>query len=236
MAKLSKRGQVEQLGWKITAIPYFWKEGSLWNDPLTGRKSVAFTDHDSPVGWIVSPPEGFPSTVRRFDGRSPNAAVRWAHEQATAPRLKQELGGVAALMALMGEARTSGMVADAVDEADAPPPRPDAELLNLCGEVMSADRLADMIREGQIPCAWKDKPGHTRAMAQLKEACLTQDRLRPQVVDLRATTAAGVLAKAQVIELLFVNSGGKRAAAVRALVADLVEVLGAGAGASGAVS
>lgn len=151
--------------------------------------------------------------------------MRWAYDQATAPRLKHDLGGVAALVALMGEARRAGVVADAVDDAAAPPSRPDAELLNLCGEVMGADHIADIIRKGDGPCVWTDKPGHQRMMAQLNEACRTQDRLLPQVVDLRATTPAGVLAKAQVIELLFTNTRGKRGDAVRALVADLVAVL-----------
>lgn len=229
MTKLSKRAQVEQLGWRITAIPFFWEEGRFWHIRATGQKSPAHYDYERPEGWIVTPPEGFPSPARRFDGSSPNAAVRWAYDQATAPRLKHDLGGVAALVVLMGEARRAGVVADAVDDAAAPPSRPDAELLNLCGEVMGADRIADIIRKGDGPCVWTDKPGHQRMMAQLSEACRTQDRLLPHVVELRATTAAGVVAKAQAIALLFATSRGKKADAVRALVADLVAVLGAGA-------
>ena len=228
MAKLSKRGQVEQVGWKITAIPSFWAEGRLWHNQATGQKSPAHYDYERPEGWIVQPPDGFPSTVRRFDGLSPNAAVRWAHEQATAPRLKQELGGVAALMALMGEARRAGVVADGVDVGGAPP-RPDAELLALCGEVLGAARIADDVRSGPGPCPWTEKPAHRRAMDTLGEACRTQDRLLPRVIEVCATTPAGVVAKAEAIELLFATSRGRRADAVRALVADLVAVLGAGA-------
>jgi len=66
-------------------------------------------------------------------------------------------------------------------------------------------------------------------MGRMDEACRTKDRLLPRVVEVRATTAAGVVAKAQAIGLLFDTSSGRRAAAVRALVADLVAVLGAGA-------
>ena len=235
MAKLSKRAQVEALGWTFKAIPRFWEAGAVWQNSETGQQNGAYWDYKHPKGWVVMPPPGFSASPRQFDNRSPALAVRWAWEQAMAPRLKADLGGVAGLVALMGEARRAGVVADGVD-AGGVPPRPDAELLALCGEVMGADRIADEVRSGPGPCPWTDKPAHGRAMATLGEACRTRDRLMPRVVEVRATTAAGVVAKAQAIELLFATSRGKRADAVRALVADLVEVLGADISASGAVS
>jgi len=229
MAKLSKRAQVEALGWTFTATPRFWAAGTLWHDPATGQQSPVYWDHKHPDAWTATPPAGFPASPRRFDGRSVTPAVRWAYDQAMAPRLQPDLGGVAALVALMGEARRAGVVADGVDGGGAPP-RPDAELLALCGEVMGADRIADEARSGHGVCAWTDRPGFQRVMGRMDEACRTKDRLLPRVVEVRATTAAGVVAKAQAIGLLFDTSRGRRADAVRALVADLVAVLGAGAG------
>ncbi len=112
MAKLSKRAQVEALGWTFVAIPRFFAAGALWHDPATGQQSAEHWDHKRPDGWTAAPPPGFPASPRRFDNSSPNLAVRWAYEQAMAPRLQPDLGGVAALVALMGEARRAGVVAD----------------------------------------------------------------------------------------------------------------------------
>lgn len=230
MAKLSKRAQVEALGWSFAAIPHFWEAGALWTNSRTGQRSAAHWDHKHPDGWTATPPAGFPASPRRFDGGSVNLAVRWAYDQAMAPRLQPDLGGVAALVVLMGEARRVGVVADGVDGAGVPP-RPDAELLALCREVMGANRIADEARSGRSPCPWTDKSGSQRAGERLGEACRTKDRLLPRVVEVRATTAAGVVAKALAIELLFDTSRGRRAVAVRALVADLVAVLQADANA-----
>ena len=236
MAKLSKRAQVEALGWTFKAVPRFWEAGQLWHDPQTGQQSPASWDHKHPDGWIATPPPGFPASRRRFDNRSPNPAVRWAWDQATAPRLQPDLGGVAGLVALMGEARRAGVVADGTDAGCPLPVLPDAELLALCGEVMGAERIMDDVRGGPGLCPWTDKPGFLRAANLLHEACRTQDRLMPRVVEVRATTSAGVVAKARTVDLLFATSRGRRSAAVRALVADLVAVLGANADAGGVVS
>ncbi len=229
MAGLSKRAQVEALGWMLTAIPHFREAGTMWRCLETGRQSAASWDYKRPDGWTVTPPAGFPASPRRFDTSSPNPAVRWAYEQAMAPRLKPNLGGVAGLVALMREARRAGVVADGADEASMPS-RPDAELLALCGEVMGAERIADDVRGGSWPSPWKDAVGFQSASARVSEACRTRDRLLPRVIEVRATTAAGVAAKAQAIELLFATSSGRRAGAVRALVADLVAVMQPGAG------
>ncbi len=230
MAKISKRAQVEALGWTFKAIPRFHAAGTMWTNSQTGQRNAAYWDHKHPDGWTAIPPPGYPASPRRFDNRSPNLAVCWAYEQAMAPRLQPDLGGVAALVALMGEARRAGVVAEGVDGGGAPP-RPDAELLALCGEVMGADRIADEARSGPGPCPWTDRPGFQNVMGRMSEACRTKDRLLPRVVEVRATTAAGVVAKAQAIELLFDTSRGRRAEAVRALVADLVAVLQADANA-----
>ena len=229
MAKLSKRAQVEALGWTFKVIPRFWEAGALWHNSETGQQSPAHWDHKHPDGWTATPPAGFPAGPRRFDGSSVNPAVRWAYDQAMAPRLQPDLGGVAALVALMGDARRAGVVADGVDVGCSLPVRPDAELLALCGEIMGADRIADEARSGPGPCPWTDKPGFQRVMGQMNEACRTKDRLMPRVIEVCAATPAGIVAKARAVELLFDTSSGRRAAAVRALVADLVAVLGAGA-------
>ena len=63
-------------------------------------------------------------------------------------------------------------------------------------------------------------------MDTLGEACRTRDRLLPRVIEVCATTPAGFVAKAEAIELLFATSRGRKADAVRALVADLRAVLG----------
>ncbi len=202
MAKLSKRAQVEALGWTFTAIPRFHAAGTMWANSQTGQCNAAYWDHKHPDGWTATPPPGFPASPRRFDNHSPNLAVRWAYEQAMAPRLQPDLGGVAALVALMGEARRAGVVADGV-------------------------------RSGSWPFPWEDKAGHQSASFMLGDACRTRDRLLPRVVEVRPTTAAGVVAKAQAIELLFDTSRGRRAEAVRALVADLVAVLQADVGVGG---
>ncbi len=91
MAKLSKRAQVEALGWTFTAIPRYWAAGVLWHDPATGRESAASWDHKHPDGWTVTPPPGFRASPRRFDTSSPTPAVRWAYDQATAPRFQPDL-------------------------------------------------------------------------------------------------------------------------------------------------
>ncbi len=235
MAKLSKRAQVEALGWTFAAIPHFVAAGVLWHSPATGQHSPAHWDHKCPDGWTATPPAGFPASPQRFDGRSVTPAVRWAYDQAMAPRLQPDLGGVAALVALMGEARRAGVVADGMDGGGAPP-RPDAELLALCGEIMGADRIADEARNGPGPCPWTDKPGFQRVMGRMSEACRTKNRLMPRVIEVRATTPAGVVAKAQAIGLLFDTSRGRRADAVRALVADLVAMLGTSADVGGVAS
>ncbi len=231
MAKLSKRAQVEALGWTFTAIPRFRTAGALWHDLATGRESAASWDYKRPDGWTVTPPPGFPASLRRFDTSSPNPAVRWAYDQAMAPRLQPELGGVAGLVALMGEARRAGVVADGTDVGCILPVRPDAELLALCAEMMGGGRLVDEFRSGPGPCPWTEKPAHQRAMSSFSEACRTLDRLLPRVVEVPATTAAGVVAKARVIERAFGNSRSAKAKAdaVRSLVADMVTLLQPGA-------
>ena len=225
----SKRAQVEALGWAVVPIPRFWPAGALWHDTATGRESPASWDDKNPVGWTANPPPGFPADPRRFDTSSPNPAVRWAYDQAMAPRLKPDLGGVAGLVALMGEARRVGVVADGAD-VDCPlPVRADAELLALCGEVMGAERIADDVRDGSWPCPWDDAAGFRLASDRVSDACRTRDRLMPRVVEVKATTVAGVTAKGRAIALMFATSRGRRADAVRALVADLVAVLQPGA-------
>ncbi len=221
----SKRARLVALGWAFVPIPRFWADGALWHDTATGRKSPESWDERNPVGWTAKPPPGFPADPRRFDTSSPNPAVRWAWDQAMAPRLKPELGGIAGLVALMGDARRSGIVADGADTDCALPVRPDAELLALCREVMGAERIADDVLDGPMPDRWADRPTHQRTMARLSEACRTRDRLLPRVIEVEATTTAGVVAKARAIETLFSTSRGQRADAVRSLVADLVAVL-----------
>ena len=233
MAKLSKRAQVEALGWTFTAIPRFWAAGALWHDPATGRKSPASWDHKRPAAWTATPPPGFPASPRRFDHSSPNHAVRWAYEQAMAPRFKPDLGGVAALVALMGEAQRAGVVADGGAASEGVPPRPDAELLALCGEIMGAGRVVDEFRSHAAPCPWTEKLAHQRAMSGFGEACQTRDRLLPQVIEVEATTVAGILAKAGAIGTLFDDKRGLKADAVRSLLADLAAALQAGVGAGG---
>ena len=235
-AKPTKRAQVEALGWTFTVVPSFWAAGALWGNPQTGERSPRHWDSMRPAAWIATPPPGFPASPRRFDGRSPNPAVRWAWEQATAPRLQPDLVGVAGLVALMGEAQRAGVVADCRGAGEGAPPRPDAELLALCGEVMSAERIAGDLRSGTWPCPWTDKAGHQRASSTLGEACRTRDRLLPRVVEVEAVSIAGLLAKAGAVGTLFADKRGLRAQAVRSLLADLAAVLRAGVGAGGVAS
>lgn len=225
MAALSKRRQVEAVGWRFTVFPYFWAEGALWHNRETGEKSPARHDYDHPEAWIATPPAGSPMVERRFEGRSVNAAVRWAYDQEKAPRLDADLTGVAALVALMGDARASGVVADVQDDMDCRR-RPDAELLSLCADAIGADRIADQLRN-EAPDPWKERPAFSKSISRLSEVVRTWDRLTPQIVDLSATTAAGVVAKAEVVAALFQRSSGLRSAAVRSLVDDLLAVLGA---------
>ena len=231
MAKLSKRAQVEALGWTFQAIPHFWAAGALWNNPRTGQRSPEHWDHKRPDGWTVTPPPGFPASPRRFDHRTPNLAVRWAYEQAMAPRLQPDLGGVAALVALMTEAQRAGVVADGGEAGEGAPPRPDAELLALCSEIMGAERVVDEFRSHAAPCPWTQKLAHQRAMSSFGEACQTRDRLLPRVVEVEAVTVAGLLAKAEAVGTLFDDKRGFKAEAVRSLLADLAAVLRAGVGA-----
>lgn len=108
MASLSKRKQVEALGWRFAAVPYFREEGRFWHNSKTGAKSPARYDYENPEAWIATPPPGSPMAERRFEGRGVNAAVRWAFDQEKAPRPDADLTGVAALAALMGDARAFG--------------------------------------------------------------------------------------------------------------------------------
>lgn len=224
MAALSKRRQVEALGWRFAAVPYFWAEGALWHDPTTGEKSAARYDYERPEAWIATPPAGSPVAERRFESRSVNAAVRWAFDQEKAPRLDADLTGVAALVALMGDARASGVVADVQDDMDCRR-RPDAELLSLCNDALGAERIADRFRS-EAPDPWTERPAFSAAIKRVSEAVRTQERLTPQIVGLSATTKAGIIAKAEVVGTLFHNSRGVRSAAVRSLVDDLLAVLG----------
>ncbi len=225
MATLSKRRQVEALGWRFAAVPYFWPEGAIWRNSETGAKSPARYDHENPEAWIATPPAGSPMVERRFEGRSVNAAVRWAFDQEKAPRLDADLGGLAALVALMGDARASGVVADVHDAMDGRH-RPDAELLSLCSDALGAERVADRFRN-EMPDPWMERPAFAAAIGRVSEAVRTQERLAPQIVGLGATTKAGLAAKAEVVAGLFHRSSGLRSAAVRSLVDDLLAVLGA---------
>lgn len=226
MAALSKRKQVEALGWQFAPVPTFWEEGRLWHDSQTGEKSPARHDYETPEAWIATPPAGSPLAERRFEGRGVNAAVRWAYDQEKAPRLDADLTGVAALVALMGDARASGVVADVQDDLDTRC-RPDAELLSLCADAMGADRIADQLRN-ERPDPWKERPAFSQSITRLSEAVRTRERLTPHIMALSATTTAGVIAKAEIVAVLFHNSSGLRSAAVRSLVDDLLAVLGAG--------
>lgn len=226
MATLSKRKRVEALGWRFTPVPHFWPEGAVWHDSKTGEKSRAHHDYGWLDAWIATPPTGSPLVERRFEGRGVNAAVRWAYDQEKAPRLDADLTGVAALVALMGDARASGVVADVQDDMDARR-RPDAELLSLCAEAIGANRIADQLRN-EWPDPWKERVAVSKSVSRISEAVRARDRLTPQVVGLSATTTAGVVAKAEVVAALFQNSGGLRSEAVRSLVDDLLAVLGAG--------
>ena len=75
------------------------------------------------------------------------------------------------------------------------------------------------------------RPSHPRwrqrvtAMSRLSEACRAKDRIIPRIIELDATTPAGVVAKAEVIGSRF-NGTGQRSDAVRSLVADLLAVVG----------
>ena len=180
-----------------------------------------------------APPWSNSARPRQFDHYSPNLAVRWACEQAAAPRFKPDLGGVAGLVALMGEAQRVGIVADGGESGEGAPPRLNAELLALCGEVMGAERIVDDLRSSAWPFPWEDKVCHQRASSTLGEACRTRDRLLPRVVEVEATTVAGVLAEAGAIGVLFEDKRGFKAEAVRSLLADLAAVLRAGVGVGG---
>ena len=68
------------------------------------------------------------------------------------------------------------------------------------------------------------------------EACRTRERLLPRVVEVEATTIAGLLAKAEAVGTLFDDKWGLRAEAMRSLLADLASVLKAGVGAGGVAS
>lgn len=225
MAALSKRRQVEALGWRFAAVPYFWPEGALWHNTETGTKSPARYDYDHPEAWIATPPAGSPMAERRFEGRGVNAAVRWAFDQEKAPRLDADLTGVAALVALMGDARASGVVADVQDDMDCRR-RPDAELLSLCNDALGAERAADRFRN-ETPDPWTERPAFAASIKRVSEAVRTQERLTPQIVALSATTTAGLVAKAEVVVGLFQRSSGLRSEAVRSLVDDLLALLGA---------
>lgn len=69
MAALSKRRQVEALGWRFAAVPYFWEEGRLWHNSQTGEKSPARYDYDMPEAWIATPPAASLCVERRFECR-----------------------------------------------------------------------------------------------------------------------------------------------------------------------
>ncbi len=223
MAALSKRAQVEALGWGFTAVPYFWSEGRLWHNSCSGEKSPAYHDYEHPAAWIATPPAGSPVAERRFECRRVTAAVRWAFEQTKAPRLNPELAGVAALGALMAAAGASGVVADVQDEANCLR-RPDAELLSLCSDAMGAKRIADRFRT-DTPCPWSQKTAFSASVSLMTEAARTQDRLVPYIAGRSATTTAGIVAKAEVVATLFQGTG-LRSDAVRSLVVDLLAVLG----------
>ena len=40
MPALSKRKQVEALGWRFAPVPYFWAEGRLWHNSDDGKDSL----------------------------------------------------------------------------------------------------------------------------------------------------------------------------------------------------
>ena len=104
------------------------------SNSLTGWKSPAFHDYKHPEAWIVTPPPGHTAPVRRFDNASPHLAVRWAYQQATAP--KAETTGVAALATLMVSVGASGVVTEHSDAQEPVTVLTDAELLNLCHEAI----------------------------------------------------------------------------------------------------
>ena len=224
----SKRAELETQGWTFTAVPRFIAEGLIRNSQ-TGWRSPAHYDYEQPEAWVVTPPPGLPISERRFENSSPIPAVRWAWDQAMAPQPSPEMGGVAALTMLAAAARSSGVVFDGDDKAPSPLPLPDIELLNLCREVAGCDRIAEVWRNDDSS-PWDQPVAHRAAMDRMSEACRARDKLVPRVLELDATTPAGVLAKARVVLMLFATGRGRRAEAVRTLVANIIAVLEPDAG------
>ena len=167
-------------------------------------------------------------SARRFEGSSPNVAVRSAYDQATAAPLPTLGRGVAGLVALAAATGKSGVVVEGVDDAPASA-RPDAELLALCREIAGCDRIAEYARGYSVP-VWEQPEAFKAAGARLSEACRVKEHLIPRVIALPATTPAGALAKLRVVAGLFDTSRGRRSDAVRAVVDDLVAVLGEAGG------
>lgn len=146
-----------------------------------------------------------------------------------APVIRPDLTGVSALVALMGDAQQSGVVADIGEEACGLPLRADAELLSLCREALGCVRIAVAARDGQLPDPWEQKTAHRAVMDRLSEASRAKDRIVPRIIALKAVTAAGASAKARVIGSLFDQSRGQRVEAVKSLVEDVVAMLDAAA-------
>jgi hypothetical protein len=220
MAAQTKTARLRALGWNISPIPRLVPEGLITYPD--GRKSRAFLTTDHAREWLVNPPEGHPAAPRKVEGR--RAAVQWAWVQATAPRPEPSLIGVQSLAALAVSAAASGQVLEDQDEDGLPPPRPDAELLALCREAMACDQAADAAREDRTS-PWTDQAAHRCRMDRLTVAVREKDRLVPLIFDQEATTAEGLCAMAEVLETLYENSRGLRAAAVRSLAHDVLKVL-----------
>jgi len=213
VAARTKLAQLREMGWNISPVPRLIP---------AGPSSEAFITTCGADEWLVNPPEGHPVAPRKVEGR--NAAIRWAWEQATAPRLDPSLSGVQSLAALASVAATSGKVMEGEDEAGLAPARPDAELIALCHEAMACERAVAAEREGRMD-RFNDPEGFRHRADRLHDAVREKDRLVPLIFEQDATTHAGLCAMAEVLRTLYEDSRGIRAAAVRSLVDDLLKVL-----------
>ncbi len=85
------------------------------------------------------------------------------------------------MAALMSAAGASGVVADHSHAGEPATVLPDAELLNLCREVVGCDRIANAERNGQ---ARFETVEIKNAMSRLNEACRTKARTLPRIVEM----------------------------------------------------
>ncbi|MGI4939604.1 MAG: hypothetical protein ACRYHQ_03365 [Janthinobacterium lividum] len=206
----------EAAGWKFAPIAVVYDSKST----LRGQTTTKRLRIEGGRGTMAIPPAGSGIEPRQFGGSI--RAVAWAVEQlgGIAKQSDEAPAGMAGVRLLLSAALASGEICGGGDET---PERPDAELLCLCHDVLSADRVEKVSRAAP----WTYGRDNPEAEA-LSPAIDVKAKAAEPLTELHATTREGLLQKARAALVLAgaINiTGPMRIELFRSLAVDLIHLV-----------